>query len=749
MRRLWIALAAVCGLEFALLGGLGVHIWREMPPIPARVVSDDGSVVVPDGDVLRGQHVWQSLGGMDVGSIWGHGSYVAPDWTADWLHREALFTLDEWAEAELGTPYARAPQEQQAALRARLRQMLRANRYDAASAVLWIEPVRARAFEANLRHYADVFEHGRSEYAIPAGALRDPESPRQLAAFFFWSAWAASAARPGSDVSYTSNWPHEPLIGNEPTGDALVWTGVSVLMLLAGIGGFVWWQAAHPAERLPEPVATRDPLVGLRITPSQRAVLPYFGVVCALFLLQILTGVVTAHYAVEGDGLYGIPLSRWLPYAVTRTWHLQLGLFWIATAWLAAGLFIAPLVSGHEPRGQVWGVRVLLGALALVVAGSLVGQWLAIRGFLSGPEAFYLGHQGYEYLELGRVWQIALLTGLLLWLALVLRAIWPALGQARESRPLIAIFVLSAGSIALFYSAGLMYGRDTHLALAEYWRWWVVHLWVEGFFEVFATAVIAFLFARLSLLRADDAARASLAAALIYLAGGILGTAHHLYFAGTPTAVLALGATFSALEVVPLVLIGRSAVRNLRAANRVPWAEKYHWPVRFFSAVAFWNLVGAGLFGFMINPPIALYYMQGLHTTPVHRHGALFGGYGMLGLGLMLACMRAVHADRIWRTGVLRFAFWALNGGLLAQILLSLLPLGLVQTWVSVERGYWYARSPELLTHPVLSALKWLRVPGDVLFALGAIAFVVFALGLRTGWSLGPAAAGTRPNSLP
>jgi nitric oxide reductase subunit B len=736
MRPLWIALAVVCGIEFALLGWLGVHVWREMPPIPARVVSDDGSVVVPDGDVLRGQHVWQSLGGMDVGSVWGHGSYVAPDWTADWLHREAVFALDEWALAELGLPYERASLEQQAALRARLQQVLRANRHDAASGTLRIEPVRARAFEANLRHYADVFGRGRSEYAIPAGALRDPASQRQLAAFFFWTAWAASAARPGSEASYTSNWPHEPLIGNVPTGDALVWTGVSVLMVLAGVGGFVWWYAARPAEPLPERVAQADPLLGLRITPSQRAALPYFAVVAALFLLQIATGVVTAHYGVEGDGLYGIPLSRWLPYAVTRTWHLQLGLFWIATAWLAAGLFIAPLVSGHEPRGQAWWVRILLGALAFVVAGSLAGQWLAIRGFLSGPASFYLGHQGYEYLELGRVWQIVLLAGLLLWLVLVLRAIWPALRAGGESRPLIAIFVLSAGSIALFYAAGLMYGRDTHLALAEYWRWWVVHLWVEGFFEVFATAVIAFLFAKLGLLRAQDAARASLAAAVIYLAGGILGTAHHLYFTGTPTAVLALGATFSALEVVPLVLIGRSAVRDLHAAKRVPWAAKYHWPVRFFAAVAFWNLVGAGLFGFMINPPIALYYMQGLHTTPLHGHGALFGVYGMLGLGLVLMCMRAVQADRVWRTGLLRFAFWALNGGLLAQILLSLLPLGLIQTWVSVEQGYWYARSPELLTHPVLSALKWLRVPGDTLFALGALAFVLFLLGLRLGWSL-------------
>jgi nitric oxide reductase subunit B len=745
MRRLWIALAAVCTVEFAILGWIGLRIWREMPPIPDRVVTDDGIEVVASGDVLRGQQVWQTLGGMDVGSIWGHGGYVAPDWTADWLHREALFILDEWARTEHGRGVDELSPETQAALRARLVGLMRSNRYGAGTRTLVIEPVRARAFEENARHYAAVFRDGSPEYAIPKGALSDPERLHRLAAFFFWTSWAATARRPGDTVSYTSNWPHEPLVDNRPTGDAIVWTGVSVLVLLAGIGAFVWYYAGFPVEEAPERVPISDPLVGWRATPSQRATLKYFVVVAALFLLQILTGVLTAHYAVEGDGLYGFPLSRWLPYSVTRTWHLQLGLFWIATSWLASGLFIAPLASGHEPRGQRLGVNVLFGALVLVVGGSLAGQWASIQGHLDGAAAFYFGHQGWEYLELGRVWQAALFVGLLLWLVLILRALGPALRQLGDARPLVSIFALAAGAIALFYGAGLLYGRESHISIVEYWRWWVVHLWVEGFFEVFATTVIAFLFARLGLLRATLAARASLAAAAIYLAGGIVGTAHHLYFAGTPTAVLALGATFSALEVVPLVLIGRSAMKDLRTSRAAPWARAYRWPVYFFVAVAFWNLVGAGLFGFMINPPIALYYMQGLNTTPVHGHGALFGVYGMLGLGLMLMCLRALRADLPWREGLLRFAFWGMNLGLAGQIGLSLLPLGLIQTWYSVQESYWLARSPELLTHPVLQALKWLRVPGDTLFAAGAIAIVLFVFGLRLGWSV--EGGGTRVRS--
>ena len=736
MKRLWILLAIVSTFGFTVLGWVGSRIYQHMPPIPHRIVTTDGRVVASEGAIRRGQAVWQTMGGMEVGSIWGHGSYVAPDWSADWLHRECELILDDWARSEHARPYADLGAEPRAALRERLRLTMRANRYDPTTETLTIEPVRARAFEANQKHFAAVFRDGKPEYAIPRGAVTDPERLRQLSAFFFWTAWASAASRPGDSISYTSNWPHEPLIGNVPTGEAVVWTGVSILLLLGGIGAIVWFYAAMPAPPPPDAAPVRDPLVGLSATPSQRATMKYFVVVAALFLVQIVTGAVVAHYGVEGDGFYGIPLSRWLPYSLTRTWHVQLGLFWIATSWLAAGLFIGPLVGGVEPKGQRLGVNVLFVALVAVVIGSLVGESLSIHGRLSDAAAFYWGHQGWEYLDLGRVWQSGLFLGLLIWFVLMLRVIRPALAERGERRNLVLMFTLSAGAIALFYGAGLMYGRHTHISIVEYWRWWVVHLWVEGFFEVFATTVIAFLFARLGLLSAGLAARASLLAAALYLAGGIIGTNHHLYFSGTPTAALALGATFSALEVVPLVLIGYQAMKDLKVSRRTEWARKYRWPIYFFIAVGFWNLVGAGLFGFMINPPVALFYMQGLNTTAVHGHAALFGVYGMLGLGLTLMCLRALQADREWKEGLLRFSFWAMNGGLMAMIVLSLLPVGLLQTVASVQHGYWYARSSEFLGQGLMQTLRWLRMPGDTLFALGAIGFVVFVFGLGLGYSI-------------
>jgi nitric oxide reductase subunit B len=721
--------------SFAVLGFAGVRIYQQAPPIPDRVVAADGREVISAGEISAGQNVWQSLGGMEMGSIWGHGSYVAPDWTADWLHRESLFILDRWATDAHGRVYADLPPETQASLRARLAAHAKENRYDAATGTLTIDVERAAAIQDNGNHYARVFADGRPDYAIRRGALIDAVQARQLSAFFFWTSWAAVANRPGESVSYTSNWPYEPLVGNTPTGDTVVWTGVSIILLLAGIGAMATWHAMRKREEgtmgVEAPVT--DPLLHASVTPSQRAVMKYFWVTGALLLLQILCGIVTAHYGVEGSGFYGIPLDRILPYTVARTYHLQLGIFWIATAWLATGLYVGPAV-GVEPKYQRLGVNVLFGALLVVVLGSMTGEWLSGMGKLGiGDAWFWLGHSGYEYIDLARLWQILLLIGLFLWLSLVARAVWPALKRKDEQRPVLTLFVVSAAAIAGFYFAALGYGKHTNLAVAEYWRWWVVHLWVEGFFEVFATVVIAFLFARLSLVGMRTASRASILSATIFLSGGIIGTLHHLYFSGTPTFVLALGSVFSALEVVPLVFVGFEAWENLKLSKGRMWIRQYRWPIYFFVAVAFWNLVGAGLFGFMINPPIALYYMQGLNTTPVHGHAALFGVYGMLGIGLVLFCLRAMRPAEPWRERLVSFGFWAMNGGLFAMTVISVLPVGLLQTWASVEHGYAYARSSEFLQTPIVNAFRWLRVPGDTIFALGAIAIVAFIMGVGRG----------------
>jgi nitric oxide reductase subunit B len=751
-RKLWIGLALLLIATFSILLWMGNQVHQQAPPMPENVVTTDGQTLFTRADIETGRTVWQSIGGQQLGSIWGHGALVAPDWSADWLHRETVAWLELRAQRQLAHPYSKLSAGEQAKLQAELKPELRRNTYDASSGSIVVSPERAQAIAQIAAHYMSLFSNDpataslRQTYAMKDNTVDTAAHRQQLAAFFFWTAWAAGTERPGEAATYTNNWPYEPLIGNTPTSSQFLWTVFSVIFMIAGIGLLGWHYAVyHGNEAAQVPPAT-DPLRGITITPSMRATAKYFWLVMVLFLVQILLGATTAHYQVEGQNLYGLPLAEVLPYSLTRTWHTQLAVLWIATAWLATGLYIAPAISGHEPKFQRAGVNFLFVCLLVIVVGAFAGQWFAVMQKLGLASNFWFGHQGWEYVDLGRFWQAFLFVGLMLWLALVGRALWPALRRKDEMSSIVGLLFLSTLAIGLFYGAGLMWGEHTSLSMVEYWRWWVVHLWVEGFFEVFAVAVISFLFVKLGLVRGSTATANVLFATIVFMAGGVLGTFHHLYFAGTTTAVVALGASFSALEVVPLALIGLEAYDTYKHGRATPWMAAYRWPIMFFLAVSFWNLVGAGLFGFLINTPLALYYMQGLNLTPLHGHTALFGVYGMLGIGLMLFCLRGLKPQVAWSDGLLKGSFWAFNVGLALMALLTLLPLGLLQLNAALENGYWFARSAQFMGQPIIHLLVWLRVPGDTIFSIAALMLAWFIVRL---WLPGAAPAAAYPARRP
>jgi nitric oxide reductase subunit B len=725
-------------MSFAVLLYYGREIYLMAPPIPVKVIDSDARTVMTKEDIQKGQLVWQSMGGQEVGSIWGHGAYVAPDWSADWLHRESVFMLNLWSEREFQTGFDELNFEKKSALQARLTTELKKNTLDSEGNIT-ISSDRALAISEVRKHYTSLFGNDpdlfnlREAYAIPANVIKDPERMRPMMDFFFWSSWAAVTLRPNEKVTYTNNWPPEKLVGNTPASSLIIWTGFSVILLLLGIGFLAWYYVQEEKDDFTEASLPKmDPFRTLKQTPSMKATLKYFWVVSALMIFQIIMGVITAHFGVEGNGFYGFPLSDFLPYSISRTWHIQIGIFWIATSWLATGLYIAPAISGHEPKFQKLGVNFLFLSLLIIVVGSSVGEYFGVMQKLGFEVNFWFGHQGLEYVDLGRFWQIYLFIGLWLWFTLVIRAIWPAVKNGAEGRHLLILFLFSCGAIALFYGAGLMWGKNTNLAIIEYWRWWVVHLWVEGFFEVFATVVIAFLFTRMGILRVSLATVTVLFSTIVFLFGGILGTFHHLYFSGTPTAVLAIGSAFSALEVVPLILIGHEAYQNVKLSRSSTWLKEYKWPLYCFISVAFWNFLGAGIFGFVINPPIALYYMQGLNTTPLHGHTALFGVYGMLGIGLMLFCLKTMGFQAQWSANkLLGTSLWMINGGLFLMAFMSLLPVGMMQTMASVDQGLWYARSAEFMQTDLMNTLRWLRAPGDTIFAIGACLLGIFVLSLK------------------
>jgi nitric oxide reductase subunit B len=719
-------LAFICIVTFTVLIFAGSAIYKNAPPIPATIVSPQQEILMTRANIQAGQETYLARGGQHIGSIWGHGSYLAPDWTADVLHRWGLATAGvlnsgnpDFSQADLEA----LPVIDRATLQARVQEEFKINRYQPARQALILTTAQAQGLTKVFQDYHILLAQGSKVHSIPSGWFTEDDQIRDVTAFFSWTAWAAVANRPQAPFSYTANFPHDDLIGNQAPAQFLIWSIVSVIVLIAAIALFLFVYLTQEDAEEVQTVAAR-PAIRLA-TPSQKVTTLFFGVAMTLFLVQILMGMVTAHYAVEGDGFYGVPIQQYLPYAASRTWHLQLAVFWIATCWLAAGLYFAPRFGQHEPKLQAWGNGGLLLALTVVVVGSLIGSWAGVQGWL-GDKSFWFGHQGYEYVELGRVWQLLLIGSMIFWLWLMFRALKPALQAEGDKTGLSHFFLYSAITIPLFYSAGLMYSNQTPLSIAEYWRWWVVHLWVEGFFEVFATVTIAYLCSELGFLKRDIALRATYLTTILYLGSGVIGTLHHLYFAGTPVFITAMGSVASALEVVPLTLIGFEVIKSLKLSNEAQGF--YRIPLKFFTATCFWNLVGAGVFGFLINPPIVLYYAQGLNTTPIHAHSALYGVYGSLAIALMLFALREITPDRAWHEKSFNFSFWSINIGLGLMMVCGLIPNGFYQLVQSVNHGTWYARSAEVISSPWMQWTVWLRIPGDIVFSVGALVMVVTVL---------------------
>jgi len=725
------AVGVVMLIGFSALIMLSLKAYDNAPPIPAKAVTADGGVVFTADDVSSGQAVFLKYGLMNNGTIWGHGGMLGPDFSAQTLHNLALFFAEQIAQNTFKAPYSSLTDRQKGTVDGEVAVAFKANRYEPANGTLTLPPGSKQAFDTEAAYWTDYFKDPAKNGGLTKRAVSDPKELRQLTAFFVWTAWASAVQRPGTTHSYTNNFPYDPLVGNHPTGATVLWSAISLLFLLGGIGivllafgkfDYLGWHGGHAEKAQPAAHATT-------VTLAQAATLKFMLVAALLFLAQALIGGAVAHYRAEPGDFYGFDLSAWLPSNLLRGWHLQLAIFWIATSYVAGALFVASSLGGGDPKGQHTLAHVLFGALVVVVVGSLLGQWAGIRNLL-GDLWFWIGNQGWEYLEIGRFWQILLTAGLLFWFWLVFRAVRPARADP-DLKPFVTFFLIAAFAIPFFYLPAFFFGDRTHFSIVDVWRFWLIHLWVEGFFEFFITVVVAVIFYQLGIVRRITSLRVIYLDAILYFGGGLIGTAHHWYFTGQTPLAMALGATISALEVVPLTLLTLDAWDFYRVTQpEGGQAHRHRWTFFFLMAVGFWNFVGAGVFGFLINMPIASYYEVGTTLTVNHGHAAFVGVFGMLGVGLMAYVAREITADALWPRveKCLKVSFWGLNIGLAMMVVLSLLPNGLLQVWDVINNGYWHARSVAYTGSSVPKLLEWMRTPGDLVF--------IFAGALPLSWGL-------------
>jgi nitric oxide reductase subunit B len=728
----------VFGFTVLLLGGYSIY--KNRAPIPGTTASAAGPVLFTGDEIRGGQAVYQKYGLMDWGSVLGHGTYLGPDFTAEVLHRRVELLREAKAGETTGRAYADLDEAARAGVDVFVRRTIKTNGYDAASDRLTLAPAEAVAFGTIEREVRHRFTEGEPERAMPAGTISEEHLPaartwiassdqiHQLTAFFWWTSWLAGAERPEGGASYTNNWPFDPDAGNTHPTDSTLWSAVSVagLVLLLPLVVFLWWRRRYVMEDAYEEgkFPALDPR-WVTVHPSQRKAMKFFVVAGVLFLLQTLLGGYMAHTYVEGTKFYGVEVASWLPFVVAKTWHIQLAIFWIATAWMGMGIYVAPLVGGREPKRQGLLVDLLFGAVVLVAVGSLAGEWLGVKGRL-GDWWWWLGHSGWEIVELGKLWQVLLAVGFGLWIVIVWRALADALAKEKEKGGLVHLFLLAAIAIPLMFCATFMMTPGTHLTMADYWRWWIVHLWVEGMFEVFAVIALGVLFVNMGLVTAKSTARALKFQLIILLGSGIIGTGHHYYWIGSTSLWLGLGAVFSALEVVPLTLLAVEAADHWKVVQRGGGAFAYRHVFQFLTAVAFWNLFGAGVLGFLINLPSVNYFEHGSFLTANHGHAALMGVFGMLAIALALYCVRNTTTDDGWSKRLFTISFWGLNVGLMGMIVVTLTPVGVMQLVHASEHGFWSARSLAFYQQPVVHALLWARIVPDTIFiGLGVVPLVL------------------------
>jgi nitric oxide reductase subunit B len=737
------AVIIVMIVGFSILIGLTVRAYRDAPPIPEQVQGQSGEVIFTGDDIRAGQQIFLKYGLMENGSIWGHGAYLGPDFSATYLHALGLAAADSIAMERYGQDYATLDAASRATVEAEIPPLLKQNRYDNSSGMLTYTKPEVDTFLAQQEAWAVYFANPGTDAGLQAGLIHDPQEIRQLTAFFSWAAWGSVADRPGRDYSYTSNFPYDPLVGNQATTDAVLWSALSLIALLGGTAAvlFAFGRFNYLGWKGKKEHVHPQMLPGGETTASQRGTIKFFLIVALLLLAQGLAGALIAHYRADPISFYGLDLSPLLPSNITRTWHLQTALFWIATSYIAGALFLAPALGGKEPRKQSLWVNILFGALLLVVGGSLLGEYLGINNW-TGKFWFWIGNQGWEFLDLGRFWQILLAVGLVLWVILLMRAILPA-RKDQEKKEVASLFLYAAIAIPLFYLPALFFTSTTNFTIVDTWRFWIIHLWVEGFFELFATVMVAIIFYLLGIVTRQTAARVVYLDAILFLASGIVGTGHHWYWTGQSNITMALAAVFSAMEVVPLTLLTLDAWDFIKLTRgkcdicNQPVSIPHKWTFYFLMAVGFWNFIGAGVFGFLINTPIVSYYEAGTMLTPNHGHAALMGVFGMLGLAMMMFAIRQALADEQWKKveKYIRISFWGLNIGLAMMVFLSLFPGGVLQLRDVLTNGYWHARSTAYLTESMSKLIEWIRLPGDLTFGIVGVLPAVLAIGL-TYWYL-------------
>ncbi len=738
----WLPLLIIFIISASGVTFIAVHTYTEAPPIP-NYISSKNETVFSKEDILRGQAVFQKYALMEYGSMFGDGANRGPDYTAEALHQASQY-MNEFYQSRLTSGENIGLLKKGVA--EQVKTELKTNQYKKGDNSVTLTDAQQFAASELVKFYLQKFTNPAAPGAfLPAGYLTNTEEIKSLSAFFFWGAWVCSVERPGRNYSYTHNWPFDIEAGNTPSPAIILWSIIGSLGLVFGLGLVLYYHGKldklddSAYTNKAKPFMTKEEIEKFRPDAVQSATYKFFFTAILLFAVQVLAGILTVHDFVGFVNFFGVNISEHLPITVTRSWHVQLSILWISACWIGGSFFMMSLVSPKQSKSQLKLVNIIFWLTVLLVAGSMAGILLGPKGII-GKNWYWFGHQGWEYVEPGKIWQIILGLVFIIWAITLYRGIKPVM-KLKQPWALPNWLVYATFSIIILLLSGFIATPKTNFVIADFWRWMVVHMWAEAFFEVFTTVLIGYFMVVMGLVSKQAATRVIYLATLLFLGSGLLGISHNFYWNAKPVFTMALGSVFSTLQVVPLVLLTVEAWRfsklpqvlengrigNGNTGRRFGFSEVF----MFLIAVNFWNFFGAGVMGFIINLPIANYYEHGTYLTVNHGHAALMGVYGNLALTAVLFCSQLLIKSEWWRPRIIKIAFWSINTGLLLMVFLDLFPAGIWQFKAVADNGLWYARSHQFIASTGFQTLTWLRIVGGSLFTLGGVIPLVWFISTR------------------
>ncbi len=740
------------------------NLGKETPPIPLKVVSEQWEILYTYNDIAQGKAYFQEFDLTDWGSLMWMGAYLGPDFSTDFFHNRAATLYNLYWQANFWKSFLREKDEQEHLVAiweqkeiVKFDKNLHLNdvqkwaikeivKGDFRSSTLNKEVVKYSeastiAYKENVKYLTNMLLNWDKTRGYPGwiikswtvkewdtlpfdGKTTDVTAKKkiaQIAAFIDWSQLVVSSPRINHetwekmDRTWSNNWPNEPLVDQD-----IAWVNHVVslweflllwpLSILVVFLGYNYFFKAEDKKDLEEPLKVT------KMFQSQKNLLWWVPVIALLIVVQMILWGYLAHIYADPSASF-IVSQDILPFNTIRSIHTQMAILWIAAGWLVWGLMIAPWVAWKDHK-YPWLVHVLYVAILVLVVWSIT--WLYMGSMWMLPESwFWLGNEWRELINLWRVWDFILVIWLVFWFLLIVSL----LKKSTVKNPFAAVIVWSAFAIAGLYVAWMIpfHKIMPNFTVDDFYRWWVIHLWVELTFELFAVWVIAFFTVALGLVSSKSAVRLMLFELLLVMFSGTLWVWHHYWWQGLDQHWIAIGWIFSAMEPIPLVLLIVEAWNNYREKTYKNKSFEFSTVFMWISGSAILNFIWAWFLGMVINTPTINYYTHGTYLIMPHGHVALLWAFGYIAIAFLYLVVRSNSLAKWyeWKTKLANTGFWLLT----IWVLLFAIPtimIGFHQGWVAFDQGYFFTRLHETLTP--MENWMWFRIVPDTMMILGWVA---------------------------